>query len=225
MKNVFFLITLCLGVCLTACQEGKEDAKSPLSEKDFYKTIGEEIPFETGMEWIDNYRKSAESGRTELLDSYHVTASQIRTMLDTSPDLVGIAFQYATDESGKKHILAVPVDETMKVWTGASGRTLYDTNTGNQISEATASAWAATYRDAHPDGIWFHFFGKDIFEEMSALPFFDRFEIAQGINTLELTPELLLVVWNNELSSAGRTYDADGTVYDASNPCPPCKVN
>lgn len=208
---------------LVTCQETKEDLKKPISEKDIYKTIGEEIPFESGMEWIRYFQNQNKSGqgKTELISSYVVSHDQMAEMLELA-DLVGVAFHYATDDSGERHIILIPVNESLSLWTPIPGRRYIDANTGGEISRQTASIWAQNFKDENPDEIWFHFFGKNIFDQMSALPFFDSVDIQPAINVLNLTPQLLLIVWNESLISLGRTQNPPAVVYDASNACPPC---
>lgn len=222
MKGSVCMI-LCVALYLSACQETKDDARDP-SQKEFYRTIGEAIPFETGMEWIDNYKKGAsKEGRTEVLSAYSVSATVMRALLASVSAPVGVAFHYGTDGWGITHILVIPVDESMSLWSSIPGRMFVDANSGTEISETVASAWSSAYKKAHSNDIWFHFFGKDIFDDMTALPYFNGVDIERGINTVDLTPELLLVVWDDVLST-GRTNSTLGTVYDASNACPPCAV-
>ncbi|HEX8040504.1 MAG TPA: hypothetical protein VF490_15200 [Chryseosolibacter sp.] len=223
MKGSIVLTILCLGFCLVSCQESREDAKTP-SVKDFYKTIGEEIPFETGMEWIDNYQKKMSTGRTEILYNYYVSASEMRAVLGCTSDLVGVAFHWGTDALGMTHIILIPVDGSMSLWTPVSGRVFVDANTNTEISQQVASTWAAAYKNAHPNDVWFHFFGKYIFDDMTALPYFNSVDIEPGINSVDLTPQMLLVVWDESLNLLGRTNSQSATVYDASNACPPCAV-
>jgi hypothetical protein len=225
MKRFNFLAAILVALSLVSCQDTKEDLRDPLSETDVYRSIGEEIPFQTGMKWIEFYKKkSYEQGRLDLSSSFTVPAAQMKSALKSITGLVGIAFHYAMDESGKSHILVIPVDESLSLWSNISGRILVDANTGNEISQDIASAWAKRYKDAYPDEIWFHFFGKGVFDEMVALPYFNNVDIEPAINALDLTPELLLVVMDDEAVSSGRTASSDGTVYDASNACPPCSV-
>lgn len=226
MKRINVVVALFASLSFLGCQETKEDQNNPASEKDTYKKIGEEIPFETGMQWIDLYKKRvSQQGRTELLSSYNVSADQVNNLLQSTQNLVGIAFHYGLDEAGEKHILLIPVDESLTLWSsGTSERNFVDANTGNEIDGATASGWAENYKNENPDAIWFHFFGKTVFEQMSALPYFNSVEIEPAINSLDFTPQLLLVVLNDDLISFGRTANPPGTVYDASNACPPCAV-
>jgi len=223
-KSVVVTIAIILGA-FVSCHEPKEALNSPQSEKEFYKTIGEEIPFEMGMEWIEYYqRHSATSGRTELLDNYQVSATQMNELLASTADLVGVAFHYGTDAFGVKHIILIPVDGTLTLWSSIPGRIFVDANSGEEIDQTTANTWATNYKNANPSDVWFHFFGKYIFDDMTSLPYFNSVDIEQGINVLGLTPELLLIVWNEDLNLLGRTSAQSSTVYDASNACPPCAV-
>ena len=224
MKRLTAFMAIWLAVYFLGCQEPKEDHQ-PLSEKEFYKTIGEEIPFERGMEWIENFRvKSAGGGRAEALSTYSVSGAQMEALLASTADLTGVAFHYATDGAGEKHILVIPVDGTLTLWSTIPGRIIVDANTGNPIDQSTAYAWAQQYKQANPGDVWFHFFGKYIFDDMTALPFFNSVDIEQGLDLLGLTPEMLLIVWNEDLSLSGRTSAQSATMYDASNACPPCAV-
>ena len=224
MKSPIAFILLFLTVSFLGCQDSREDLKTN-SELDFYKTIGEEIPFQTGIDWIEFYHAQNNiNGRTKLLTNYSVSESQLQTLMGSVAELVGVAFHYGTDSWGTKHIILIPVENSLTLWSTIAGRLYVDANTGNQISQSTAQAWATNYKNAHPSGIWFHFFGADIFDEIQALPYFESIDIEPGIDVLNLTPELLLIVWNDALLF-GRTKDEDGRMFDASNPCPPCSVH
>ncbi len=226
MNRLILAFALTVAFSFMTCQEAKEDLKSPVVEKEFYKTVGEEIPFETGMEWIAYYKeKNPGQGRTELLSDYSVSSEQLTAALASVPDLVGVAFHHAIDDNGSSHIIVIPVDGSLLLWSTIPGRTYIDANTGTAISPSVASAWAQNYKTANPSSIWFHFFGKNIFDDMAALPFFNNVIIAPAINILNLKPQLLLVVYNDILNPLGRTQDEPGIAYDASNPCPPCAVH
>ena len=225
MKHTKFASALFLTLVLLGCQDAK-DTPSPLSEKDHYKLIGEEIPFETAMAWLDFHEKSrAAQGRTEEVADFGVSKEKIQAVIASTADLTGIAFHYGIDSVGVKHIFLIPVDGSLSVWSTSPGRIIIDANTGNEIDESTASAWANNYKAAHPDELWFHFFGKNIFDDMLALPGFSNMDIEQATNDVALTPELLLIIWEDEaLASGGRTELLFAIVYDASNACPPCAV-
>lgn len=220
MKRTIVCLFTGMSVFFLGCHETKEDAKEPLSEKDTYRHIGEEIPFETGMDWIEYYEsQGSEEGR---LTTYMLTDDNMLNLLASAEDLVGVAFHYGIDDSGVNHIIAIPVDESLSLWDSIPGRIFLDANTNSAISQDVAARWAENYKQSKPQGIWFHFFGSSIFQDMCALPYFNDVVIARAVSLINWKPQLLLVVYNNGMST-GRTHDGvPGTVYDASNACPPC---
>lgn len=228
MKRSIVAIVVCVAF---ACQEVKEDFKTSMSEIDSYKRIGQEIPFETGMEWIEYYRlteyhkkKNAGNAKLESESSYNVLASALTALLQSTPNLIGIAFHYGLDNIGEKHIILIPIDGTFSVWSSSAPRIFIDANTGNSISQVQAYMWTQKYQNAHPNEVFFHFFGSNIFTDITTIPFFNSFDIQPAINVLDLTPQLLLIIWNEDLLSTGRTSGEYAIVYDASNACPPCAV-
>lgn len=222
--NRFFSATIvCATIFLAACQETKEEVKSPLSQQDLYKAIGEEIPFETGMAWIEFHnRKKSTKGRIESFPEYKIPAGQVKTMLSSVNGLVGVAFHYGIDDFGASHILTIPVNESMQLWSLIPGRVIIDANTGTEIGQDLAHTWAENFKTSNASGVWYHFFGKNVFDDMQALPYFESVDIKPATNSEDLSPELLLVIWNETQISLGRTTAEGGTVYDASNACPPC---
>jgi len=223
MNRYFLVIIACAALFFAACQETKEDAKTPLTEKDLYRSIGEEIPFETGMAWIDFHKQRESSkGRLDSLPTCEVTAEKVKAMLSSVDNLVGVAFHYGIDDFGQSHILVIPVNESMELWSLVPNRIMLDANTGLEINQDLAYSWAERFKTSNPSEIWYHFFGKKVFDEMSALPYFERVDIERATNSEEMSPELLLVIWNEGQTSLGRTAAVYGTVYDASNACPPC---
>lgn len=225
MKHTKLTSAFLLALALLGCQDTK-DIPSPLSEKDHYKLIGEEIPFETAMAWLDFHKKSnAAQGRTEEAADFSVSVEKMQALLSSTDDLTGVAFHYGIDTLGNTHIFLIPVNGSLSVWETVPGRIIIDSNTGNEIDQNLASAWADNFRAAHPDELWFHFFGKNIFDDMLALPSFKSMDIQRATHDVELTPELLLIIWEDEpVASGGRTELLFATVYDASNACPPCAV-
>ena len=216
-------MTVCAPIAFAGCHETKEEVKSPLTQQDLYKAVGEEIPFETGMAWIEFHtRKESSKGRIESLPACKIPAGQVKALLSSVNDLVGVAFHYAIDDFGASHILAIPVNESMQLWSLIPGRVILDANTGMEISQDLARSWAENFKASNPSEIWYHFFGKHVFDEMQALPYFESVDIEPATNSEDLSPELLLVIWNDAQISVGRTTATYGTVYDASNACPPC---
>ena len=225
MKKFFAGLSLFVGVSLLSCEETGSNDQISVSTISHYRTIGAPIPFATGMHWIDLYNeRNPSSARTQLLDHFELSESMTLELMNSVSDLVGIAFHYGNDVFGQKHIIAIPVDNTMKLWTDIPGRIYVDTNSGSVISQSTASTWAQNYKNQNPSSIWFHFFGEDVFLEITALPFFNSIDIQPALNEL-LAPQLLLVIWNESLSLGRSQSEEEGAIYDASNPCPHCAVD
>jgi hypothetical protein len=225
MKKFCAVLCLYVGMSLLACQDTRDDLKSSPPDITYYKSVGEQIPFETGMAWMEFYKKKngQQAGRLGLF-TYQVPDEQLQAMLQSVSGLTGVAFHYGLDGLGGTHVIVIPVDESLSLWSAIPGRIYVDANTGNEIPQSVASLWAENYKDEHPNGIWFHYFGANIFDEILAIPYFNTLDIEPAINILNLTPQLLLIVWNEELSLLGRTADQGATVYDASSGCPPCDV-
>jgi hypothetical protein len=228
MRSFVIAIASTVAMSLLACQDTKEEnLKNESSDVTFYRSIGKQIPFETGMQWMEYYRKkNTQQGKVGLLGlglfTYTISGPQTETMLQSVSDLVGVAFHYAIDNLGNTHIIAIPIDPSLSLWSSIPGRIYVDANTGNPITQSVAQTWAQNYKDAHPGGIWFHFFGETIFDQILAIPYFNSMDIEPAINVLNLTPQMLLIVWNEDLLPFGRATSETATVFDASNPCPPC---
>jgi hypothetical protein len=224
MRKLYALAAVILTVSILSCQDSKEDRSTP--DIEFQKSIGMQIPVETGMRWIDTYNKKNNISGRDNTSPYSISASQLNAMRLSVLLPVGIAFHHAYDNDGNHHIIAIPVDLSMTLWSGLLPRTYVDANTNTQISRSTAMEWTQNYVDAHPGEIWFHFFGNNIFDEITSLSFFNDIEIEPAINDENLTPQLLLIVAEeSEESEVGRTQQSSMAVYDASSPCPPCPVN
>lgn len=225
MNRLAIIVTVSIAILLTACQETKEEITNPLSEKDIARTVGEQIPFEAGMQWISYHQKNSGSARLDSLLDFNVPAATIKLMLSSVNNLVGVAFHHAIDDFGITHILVIPVNESLELWSSTPGRLIIDANTGTEIPQELAKVWTDNFKRAHPSDVWFHFFGKDIFDEMQALPYFTNVDIEPATRPEDLSPQLLLIIWDERSTISGRTEDDPGTVYDASNPCPPCPTN
>jgi hypothetical protein len=222
MNRYLTYLILGSGLLFTTCQVSRDENNQPISEADTYRLIGEEIPFETGMEWIDYYQdQQSQGGRVNLLSNYGVSNSVMTSLLGSVENLVGVAFHYGIDDAGDQHVIVIPVDESLRLWADTPGRIFVDANSGEPISQDLAYAWASAYKNQFPSSIWFHFFGGRVFNHMCSLPFFNDVVIAPAISLLNWKPQLLLVVYNEALE-IGRTKDTPGIIYDASNACPPC---
>jgi hypothetical protein len=220
MKKLITLSLVVITLSILACQDSREDAKYDPQELAAYKTIGHQIPAATGMRWIETYNEKNNIGKISL--SLYSTSSSNLSALTALPDLVGIAFHHGIDGNGVHHYIAVSVGSDLSVWSESAEKVFVDTNNDVLISEAQASEWAGNYKSQNPDKIWFHFFGANVFDEISEIPYLNVVNIVPALNDLDLSPQLLLIILNNPL---GILTAGAGIVYDASSPCPPCPVN
>jgi hypothetical protein len=222
MKNVVAYAVIVLSAILFACQDSKDEASS-LPDLSAYKTVGMKIPTELGARWIQAYNQKYDpAGRLDGI-LYSLSSTQLQQLLSSVDNLIGVAFQYGLDDSGNKHIIVIPVDNTMRLWNFIEGRLYVDANTGAVITKGKAEQWSLNFQKANPDAIWFHYFGRNIFDEIVTLSDFTSLDIIPAINDLDFSPQLLLVVGNSS-SLLGRTGTETTTVYDASYPCPKCDV-
>lgn len=216
-KLVYFSVAL-FAISILACQDGKDEAKN-IADLSLYRKVGKQIPTETGYRWIDMYRSKMNIAGREKPAGYALSKEKLAEASVSVAQLVGVAFQHALDEAGQHHFLIIPIDETLQIW--SQDKLIIDANTDMPISYEDARQWAKNYQVANPDVIWYHFFGKHVFDEMNTIPFFEYIQIEPAISDVNFTPQVLLIV--NDLSadvSSGRTQQ-EAVVYDFSNPCPP----
>ena len=226
MKNVVAFALFFLAISILGCQDAKDESSSALTDLSSFKKIGHEIPYETGMRWIETYNKQNNIQGRSILFPYSVSESALAESLGSVDELVGVVFHHATDNSGVHHFIIIPIEESLTVWSEApADRVLLDANTGEVISTSTAQQWTGNYKTQHPNDIWFHFFGNNIFDEILDLSGFDTLNIIPALSDLDLSPQLLLILTNDGLLFNGRTKGDKPPVYDASSPCPPCPVN
>lgn len=224
MKPLFSSLILYALLLMFACQDSREI--KPVADTDRYKKIGEQIPNETADRWIELYAERNNTSGRDLLSSYSITRASLETLRQSVDVFVGIAFHHGIDADGEHHFLLVPIDETLHVWEPIDGRAIIDANTNLPIDYAQAEAWAVTYQTQSPGTVWFHFFGADIFDDITDIPYFQDMDIVPAVSDLDLSPQLLLVVSNGDTSASGKLANEDDTfVYDMSSPCPPCDVH
>jgi hypothetical protein len=222
MKNILAFLGLVCFASLLSCQDSKDEWRPATPDLSEYKSVGMRIPAETGARWIQAYNeRTPQSTRLDGI-LYSISSAELQSVLNSVDKLVGVAFQYGIDDYGIRHILVVPVDETLRLWTDIEGRKYVDANTGLPITKGKAETWAKNFQAANPNAIWFHYFGRTIFDEILTTSDFVGLDIVPAINDLDLSPQLLLVV-GNSTSLLGRT-STETPVYDASYPCPKCEV-
>lgn len=224
MKNLFVFAAVLLMVSFLGCQDTKENNQLP--DVSSFKSIGTQISLETGLRWMDALNKKQNTQSRGEYSPYQVSASELEILRTSVPYLVGVAFHHAIDNAGVHHFVIIPVDLNLNIWSPQTEGIYVDANTNTTITRNVARQWTENYKQAHPNDIWFHFFGSDIFDEIASIPYFTTLQIEPALNDLNLTPQLLLIVEDEtEAITNGRGKYAQSTmVYDASSPCPPCPV-
>jgi hypothetical protein len=222
MKNLLSFTILFVIISLLGCQDMK-DSGTGIKDLSHYQNIGNQIPVETGERWIEAYNKAnnIEASRS-ILSPYAISDDHMAAAIESVPNLLGMAFHHAIDDWGFHHFIVTPVDESFNLWNGIPGRIYLDANTDTEISASEARQWTARYENAHPNEVWYHFFGKNIFDEIPTIPYFNELNIVPALNDLDLSPQLLLIILNDGILFNGRLKGDGSVVYDASSPCPPC---
>jgi hypothetical protein len=223
MKKIVVPILLLWTLIVVSC-DTKEDVSNTHPAVARYKTVGHQIPTEVGMRWIDLYNQKNQTQNRLGLSTYSINDNLLSDLSESVSSLIGIAYHYGIDENGTKHIIAIPVDESLRLWSNIEGRIYVDANTSTQISKTVAEEWANNFKDANPNAIWFHYFGQNVVNDILATSSLARVDIIPALSDLDLSPQLLLIVTTSlDLLNLGRI-NTETPVYDASYPCPRCEV-
>jgi hypothetical protein len=75
----------------------------------FHRTVGGPIPKETSKRWIENYKL-----RHGNVFSYPIPLAVLMEYVG-APGAEGILMNYATDQDGRRHVVATAVDQNGKV--------------------------------------------------------------------------------------------------------------
>jgi hypothetical protein len=220
MKSASAFIFAFFLLSLWGCQDSRSDLTKS-EDNLLFKEVGEEISMEAAKRWMELYKKQNPSGR--LLGSFTVDAANLESTLESATDVIGLAFHYGIDDDGVTHLIVIPIGSSRTLWSIGDQRTFIDANNNSIIDQNEAREWASRFEVQNPSAIWFHFFGRAIFDEIKTVEYFSSLDIQPAIHDVELTPELLLIVWNEQLVTNGRSMD-EGRSFDASNPCPPCSI-
>lgn len=219
MKKIVYFSVALFAISVLACQDGKEEAKN-LADLSFYRNVGKQIPTETGYRWMDVYRSKLSLAGREKPSGYALSKENLANLSASVEQLVGVVFQHGLDETGVHHFLIIPIDETLQIWT--HNKTIIDANTDAVVSYEVARQWAKNYQAANPEVIFYHFFGKHVFDEMNSISFFEYIQIEPAISDVNYTPQVLLIVTDLSVDiSSGRGEMEDAVIYDASRTCPP----
>jgi hypothetical protein len=173
---------------------------------------------------MDLYNQRNNTQNRIGLSLYSIDADVLQTMTQSVSGLTGVAYHYGIDGLGVHHIIAIPIDPSLRLWTPIPGRVYVDTNTSAIISQEVAAQWANNFKAQNPDAIWFHYFGSNVVTDIVSNSSLFKLDIIPAISDLDFSPQLLLAV-STQLDILGLGRSATETpIYDASYPCPRCEA-
>lgn len=223
MKNLAMSLSLLCSLFFASC-DTKEDVSNTHPAVARYKNVGHQIPTEVGKRWIDLYNQKNLTQNRIGLSAYSIDDNLLTDLSESVQNLTGIAFHYGIDDSGTRHVIAIPVNESLRLWTNIEGRIYVDANTSTVISRDVAEEWADNFKEVNPDAIWFHYFGQNVLTDILDSSSLARVDIIPALSDLDFSPQLLLIVTTSfDLLDLGRT-NGETPIYDASYPCPRCEV-
>lgn len=199
---------------------GCKDAQESQEDKKFDKSVGAPISMETATRWTNLFER-----RPDALSRLHTctVSHDFVERFVADENLHGIAFHYAIDDAGDIRLLVAPVGDKSILW---NSELIVDASTNQAVAAPTALEWAKRYQEQHPEGLWYHFFGIEIFHDMIKNRTFDAINVKPALNDAGAPQLLLFLVTQSTAAENGKSQDLfDTAVYDASNACPPCPRN
>lgn len=197
---------------LSHCQDPDSNAVHTLP-KVLTRSVGFEISTRTAERWINHQRSQSAS----KVEKSAIAAEDLDMLLLNVTEAFGVILHHALDEEDHHHILIEPVREDLILWTNGN---VFDATSNEFVDVSKARRWTTLYKSMHTFGPWSHYFGADIFAEITALQGFDRIEIVPAINDLDV-PQLLLYSFYIMEPANGRSKNEEVKIYDGSAVCPP----
>jgi hypothetical protein len=217
--NRCIVITIAVIVAAAACKqsaltENVDSDPSPVTLSSdepsinpimgFHRTVGGPIPKETSKRWIENYKR-----RHGNVFSYQFPLAVLMESLGDA-GAEGILMNYATDQDGRRHVVAIAVDGNGKV---IRTRFVYMSNGFVPWDEAVNMVKSYT---GTPRG---HFFGANTFQRLSSKGATNDILATSAIDENNAY-QLILSVANPDDD------DDDDDDEDKTYPCPPvCPTN
>jgi hypothetical protein len=223
MKNIIYGLSLSVLVFLIACSDSSVNVKSEnqSSKKAFDRTVGAVIDREVGLKWITRFTTMKISAKDEA-SYFFVTQSNLQKLLGSSNNVEGLTFHHAIDDSGNYHIIVIPVDSGLRIWTSSlSNRIFIDANSNSIIDLEDARKWIERYQQENPLNAfskYFHFWGTDIFLEIIKSK---DFEVKRAVDD-DGKSTMVLLTYPGDNNARARSLSSAVTIYDMNRGCPPC---
>jgi hypothetical protein len=215
MKTKTILAACLLTILLSQCDDRADNKNAVAGNEIFTKSVGGPISAELAASWVER-KRSHSSGREE---NFSVSAVQLNALLEKTDDKLGVILHHAEDASGEHHLFVAPVKSDLLSWTNGS---VLDAVSNEFVDAQTAAALVSDYKTSHPEGPWSHFYGIELFDEITSLTRLTRIDFVAGEDASGLS-QILLYAWRE--SSNGKVKQ-ESSVYDQSAVCPPvCPTN
>lgn len=209
-----FLLLAMLVSSVIACHESRE-ASDQNNLKLYDKRVGEQIPLSVATRWAETFSATVPAGRTA--STFSVDAAVLDQLISPVEDRLGVVFHHGLDDANEYRLMMYALDEDGQLFKNET----IELSSGDNVDAATARIWANNYAESHPTTPWYHFFGSDVFVEIQSNDAFEYIDIVRGLND-ESKEQVLLFVNNTKDVEGGRSVGEQVTVYDFSQPCPPC---
>jgi hypothetical protein len=205
-KKIYVLIFI---VIQFACQESNDTS----SKQSNLRSIGDAIPVDMAERWVEHY---ARKGGNARIEGQRLTRATLQELLANAGDYDGLVFHYGVNNNNQYDVFVIPYAEDNELW---SFEYAADASVDNVIGIAAAKDECDRYAALHSTSTLYHFFGRDIFDELLSNSTFSRVDIVPGIAD-DGRAQLLLYTWAANATN-GKAKEDLLVVYDQSSNCPP----
>jgi hypothetical protein len=88
------------------------------------------------------------------------------------------------------------------------------------VDVETARAWVARHAEVSPDQVRYHFYGREMFDEIMADPSFAQLDVTPALDD-EGRAQLVLMARSGDGDASARPRSGEPTPYDTGLACPP----
>lgn len=176
----------------------------------FNASVGAPVDFTTGMQWIENFKRTNDG----LSKEYTLSGSGLKSMLNNI-SCVGICLYFAKDEQNNTHLLPIGINNQGKIM-----KAQYLNTSLGKIDWSTAQRWIAN--DLSP--IDARFFGRNTFSRLFKDPECTHIKAIWALDQDNQSQILLIDAGINYAVTGG--WNTNIQFEDRSSPCPPiCGIN
>lgn len=211
MKTTNYFAFVVAILLLSQCDERVASTNSEAANTIFTKTVGGPISAELAAQWVSR-KQSHSSGREE---NFSVSAEQLQTLLSQTDNKLGVTLHHAESPDGEHHLIVAPVKSDLQSWTNGP---VLDAVSNELVDATLAKSWVTTFKGKNPDGPWSHFYGMDLFDEITTMSGFSRIDFVAGEDEQGQSP-MLIFAWSASPTGNGKSKE-ESSVYDRGYVCP-----